>query len=129
MVITTSAVGERSVENGSRMSRSMAVSALMLHSVAAFASLTEPVTDSPLTADSPSDRLILRKGGSHESLQNMHQLNRRSSIILVHEIDAAEMATNRDAPTAEQIADSAGGDIESAEHALLAVQFRDTTAE
>jgi hypothetical protein len=50
-------------------------------------------------------------------------------VVLVPEIDAAEMAMNRDTPTAEQVADTAGGDIESAKRALLAVQFRDAIAE
>ena len=38
--------------------------------------------------------------------------------------DSIEMPANHDAPTAEQVADTAGGDVESAERALLAVRFR-----
>ena len=40
-----------------------------------------------------------------------------------------EMATHHDAPTAEQVADTAGGDVESAERALLAVRFRNSPPE
>lgn len=50
-------------------------------------------------------------------------------LMMVYELDRVEMATNRDAPTSEQVADTVGGDVESAERALLAVQFRDDTAE
>ncbi len=35
------------------------------------------------------------------------------------------MAQNREAPTAEQVAEVAGGDVETAKRALLAVQFHD----
>jgi hypothetical protein len=50
-------------------------------------------------------------------------------LMMIYELSSIEMATNHDAPTAEQVADTAGGDAESAERALLAVQFRDDTAE
>ena len=39
------------------------------------------------------------------------------------------MGQKRDAPTAEQVADAAGGDVETAQRALLAVQFSDDTDE
>jgi hypothetical protein len=39
------------------------------------------------------------------------------------------MALKRDAPTAEEVAEAVGGDVESARRALRAVQFRDDTDE
>lgn len=39
------------------------------------------------------------------------------------------MGQNRDAPTAEEVAEAAGGDVETARRALSAVRIRDETAE
>lgn len=39
------------------------------------------------------------------------------------------MGQKRDAPTAEEVAEAAGGDVETARRALSAVRIRDETAE
>jgi hypothetical protein len=39
------------------------------------------------------------------------------------------MGQNKDAPTAEQVAKSSGGDVETAEEALFAVRFSDESDE
>jgi hypothetical protein len=39
------------------------------------------------------------------------------------------MGQNRDAPTAEEVAEASGGDVETARRALSAVRIRDETAE
>ncbi len=39
------------------------------------------------------------------------------------------MGQNRDAPTAEEVAEASGGDVETARRALLAVRIRDDATE
>lgn len=51
------------------------------------------------------------------------------SLIKQYRLDRTEMGQTRDAPTAEQVANAAGGDVETAEQALLSVRFSDDTYE
>ena len=44
-------------------------------------------------------------------------------------LQANTMGQNRNAPTAEEVAEAAGGDIETAQRALSAVRVRDEAAE
>ena len=52
-------------------------------------------------------------------------LSYRIRLILADALLTITMGQRKQAPTAEQVAEAAGGDIETAQQALLAVQFDD----
>lgn len=45
------------------------------------------------------------------------------------ELAMSTMGQNRNAPTAKEVAETAGGDVETAQRALSVVRIRDATAE
>lgn len=49
--------------------------------------------------------------------------------MLAEDQTSPTMTQKRDVPTAEQVADAAGGDVETAQRALLAIRFDDESDE